>query len=112
MAGLCESGNELSGSLKASKVHTCGVTVSASGCETRWSGFESRSGQVTWLRFFPGVSLNPIRASAGMYQLDPSATGLMDGIAPLPQRHNNTDEVRHISFLSLFTVRQDTSQSL
>ncbi|KAJ4447810.1 hypothetical protein ANN_09818 [Periplaneta americana] len=47
------------------EVHTCGVTVSASGRETRWLGFESRSGQVTWLRFFPGFSLNPIRANAG-----------------------------------------------
>ncbi|KAJ4450977.1 hypothetical protein ANN_02412 [Periplaneta americana] len=27
-----------------------------------------------------------------MYQLVPSATGWMDGIAPLPHRHNNTDE--------------------
>ncbi|KAJ4428043.1 hypothetical protein ANN_24057 [Periplaneta americana] len=26
---------------------------------------ESRLGQVTWLRFFPGFSLNPIRANAG-----------------------------------------------
>ncbi|KAJ4432640.1 hypothetical protein ANN_21263 [Periplaneta americana] len=82
MAGLCEGGNELSGSLKAvtsavmraagrqgvsskALVHTCGVTVSASGRETRWPGFEFRSGQVTWLRFFPGFSLNPIRANAG-----------------------------------------------
>ncbi|KAJ4426486.1 hypothetical protein ANN_27300 [Periplaneta americana] len=45
-------------------VHTCGVTVSASGCETKWPGFESQSGKVTWLRFFPGFSLNPIRANA------------------------------------------------
>ncbi|KAJ4444371.1 hypothetical protein ANN_06163 [Periplaneta americana] len=28
-----------------------------------------------------------------MYQLVPSATGWMDGIAPSPHRHNNTDEV-------------------
>ncbi|KAJ4437072.1 hypothetical protein ANN_17207 [Periplaneta americana] len=28
-----------------------------------------------------------------MYQLVPSDTGWMDGIAPLPHRHNNTDEV-------------------
>ncbi|KAJ4447238.1 hypothetical protein ANN_09242 [Periplaneta americana] len=48
----------------------------------------------------------------GMYQLVPSATGWMDGTAPLPHRHNNTDEVRHISFLSLFTARQDTSHRL
>ncbi|KAJ4451851.1 hypothetical protein ANN_03329 [Periplaneta americana] len=45
-------------------VHTCGVTISESGHETRWPGFDSQLGQVTWLRFFPGFSLNPIRANA------------------------------------------------
>ncbi|KAJ4436659.1 hypothetical protein ANN_16790 [Periplaneta americana] len=48
----------------------------------------------------------------GMYQLVPSATGWMEGIASLPHCHNNTDEIRHISFLSLFIVRQDTSHRL
>ncbi|KAJ4439335.1 hypothetical protein ANN_07457 [Periplaneta americana] len=72
MAGLCEGGNEPSGSLKA----ICAAERTAEGPHL-WSngqrvwprnqvGRESRSGQVTWLTFFPGFSLNPIRANAGM----------------------------------------------
>ncbi|KAJ4433688.1 hypothetical protein ANN_15999 [Periplaneta americana] len=34
-------------------VHTCGVTVIAPGHETRWSGFDSRSGQIVGVRRFP-----------------------------------------------------------
>ncbi|KAJ4435390.1 hypothetical protein ANN_18005 [Periplaneta americana] len=59
--------------------HACGVTVSASGRETRWPGFESRSGRVTWLRFFPGVSLNPIGANAGE-KLQATSAEQSDGI--------------------------------
>ncbi|KAJ4427379.1 hypothetical protein ANN_25000 [Periplaneta americana] len=35
-------------------VHTCGVTVSASGRETRWPGFESRSGKLPGSGFLCG----------------------------------------------------------
>ncbi|KAJ4438691.1 hypothetical protein ANN_14638 [Periplaneta americana] len=42
-----------------SALDTCGVTVSTSSRETRWPGFDSRSGQVTWLRFFSGVFPQP-----------------------------------------------------
>ncbi|KAJ4439152.1 hypothetical protein ANN_15109 [Periplaneta americana] len=41
-------------------------------------GFDSRSGQVTWLRFFPGFSLNPIRANASVSQSFAVRTGSQD----------------------------------
>ncbi|KAJ4444160.1 hypothetical protein ANN_05949 [Periplaneta americana] len=47
------------------------------------------------------VSIRWTTAYGPMYQLVPSATGWMDGIAPLPQRHNNTDEQVQGTILAL-----------
>ncbi|KAJ4442674.1 hypothetical protein ANN_04263 [Periplaneta americana] len=88
MAGLCEGGNEPPGSLKAITAtseeiveqilymvlhnrrlkvnHRYGVMVSTLDHETRGPELKSWLGQVTSLRFFPGFSLNPLRADAGM----------------------------------------------
>ncbi|KAJ4441412.1 hypothetical protein ANN_11267 [Periplaneta americana] len=84
MAGLCEGGNEPPGSLKAKielKTNLGKLSLDNNFSPHLWSNgqrvwlrnqvarFESRSGQVIWLRFFPGFSLNPTRANAGFPNL-------------------------------------------
>ncbi|KAJ4432415.1 hypothetical protein ANN_21034 [Periplaneta americana] len=52
--GSCPFGKTLRNSRHHKiRIHTCGVTVSVSSRETRWPGFDSRSGQVTWLSSVP-----------------------------------------------------------
>ncbi|KAJ4446516.1 hypothetical protein ANN_13212 [Periplaneta americana] len=69
MAGLCEGGNEPPGSLKASRGPHLWSNGQRVWPRNQVAGFDSRSGQVTWLRFSPGFSLNPIRANAGHSQI-------------------------------------------
>ncbi|KAJ4446736.1 hypothetical protein ANN_13433 [Periplaneta americana] len=42
----------------------------------------------------PPNRLSASKLATKMYQLVPSATGWLDGIAPLLHRHNNTDELK------------------
>ncbi|KAJ4448588.1 hypothetical protein ANN_10607 [Periplaneta americana] len=87
MAGLCEGGNEPSGSLKAI-------------CD-RNSISSKTSSDTVRREIFCNFILR-----YRMYQLVPTATGWMDGIAPFPRRHNNTKKMAFIACILVMSAIQ------